>query len=134
MCGNIVPHGRKNENGLAYKPGRFNAIALLPQSYYQGPLTRGPSNCQPPATWCPTRAFAWTRVDRVAFCHASVPPAPPTRCVGLAGSATWPCMPRRIRAGPARHVSFARLVSIYVPRHPRALWIKQPFFAILIKA
>ena len=42
MRGNIVPHRRKYGKGQAYKPGRFNAIALPPQSYYQGPLTCGP--------------------------------------------------------------------------------------------
>ena len=34
--------------------GRFNAIALPPpQSYYQGSLTRGTSNCQPPCHVAP---------------------------------------------------------------------------------
>ena len=41
------PTRKKNGKGLAYITGRFNAIALPPQSYYQGPLTRGPFNRQP---------------------------------------------------------------------------------------
>ena len=27
---------------------------------------------------------------------------PRTRCAGLLGAATWPCVPRHIHAGPAR--------------------------------
>ena len=72
-----------------------------------------------------TRASAWTRV---ASCHVSALPVPPARRVGLAGSATWPCVPRRIRAGPARHVSLRRHVSVHATSTPRGLWNKNPLF------
>ena len=68
---NIVPHGRKNWNGWVYNTGRFNAIALPPQSYYQGPLTRGPFKCQPPlASGTPLGVC----VDSRGPCHVSSPP------------------------------------------------------------
>ena len=107
--GNIVPHGRKGWNRWVYKMGRFNAIALPPQSYNQGPLTGGPFAHQPSLTiWHPLghpRGLAWP-LPRVCACY--VPP----RCrVGPLGSSTWPCVPHRIRAGPVRHVSFACHVS-----------------------
>ena len=70
-----------------------------------------------------TRASTWTHV---ASCHVSAPPAPPARRMGLVGSATWPCVPRRIRAGPTRQV------SVRATSAPRGLWNKNPFFMILI--
>ena len=94
--------------------GRFNASALPPQTPNQGPLTRGPSICQPPhATWHPSRASVWTRV---ASCHVSAPPAPPMRHLRLVwamrGPATWPqchiasaLVPRH--GSSARHMSSA---------------------------
>ena len=100
---------KRKQNGQAYKAGRFNAIALLPQSYNQGPLTRGPSKCQPPlATWCPLRhlcGLSWP-LPRI---HTTC--APPARRVGSHGSAMWPCVPRYICAGSVCHISSARHVS-----------------------
>ena len=92
MCGNIVPHRERNTKPSVYKVGRLNAIALPPQYSNQGPLTCGPFTPQPPCHLAPLTSV------HVASCHVS---APPVRRVGLAGSVTWPCVPRRIRAGLA---------------------------------
>ena len=58
MCGNIVPHGKKKGRCQAYIPGRFNAIALPPKYYYQGPLSRGCFTCQPSYHVAPDEAFS----------------------------------------------------------------------------
>ena len=96
FCGNIVPHERKREKRFVLKLGRHNANALPPQYYYQGPLTRGPFTCQPSlATWRPLGrpcGLAWP-LPPICTCYA-----PPRHRVGLRICATWPCMPRRIRA------------------------------------
>ena len=71
-----------------------------------------------------TQASTWTRVAP-AMCPRHL--CAPTRRVGSRGSATWPCVPRRIRAGPARHVSSLHHVSSAGSAE------NKPFFAILIK-
>ena len=120
---NIVPHGIEKREIVSIKLGRGNTFALLPQTPNQGSLTRGPSKCQPPpphATWRPSRASAWTHV---ASCHVSAPLAPR---VGHARPCHVASVPRRIRAGPARHISPMRHVS------PWSCGNKTTFFAILI--
>ena len=72
----------------------------------------GPSPASPPATWRPSRA--------------SAPCAPLALHVGLRGPATWPCVPRRIRPGPACRVSSS-------PHQLRGLWSKIPLFVILVR-
>ena len=100
LDGHIVPHGRIERKTHVYKVGRNNALALSPQLSNQGPLIRGPFTCQPPFT----RASAWS-------CHVSSPPP----WVGPRGSATWPCVQCRIRAGPMHHVNSASPVEIQNP-------------------
>ena len=106
------------------KGGQFNAIVLPPQSYNQGPLTRGPSKYQPTLPRGATRASTWTRVAPATCPHHL---APPERRVGLRGSAMWPCVPCHIHTGPAHHVSSACHVSSAGPAE------NKPLFAILIK-
>ena len=117
--------------------GRLNAIALPPQSYNQGPLTCGPSICNPPATWRPTRASAWTAWTHVASCHVSAPCAPPAPRMGHPRPCHVASAPRRIRAVVPRATSTPCLVSSFAPRQPpRDLWnkIKKTplFFAIFM--
>ena len=57
---NIVPHGENRRNLRVYRVGQHNANALPPQSYNQGPLTRGPFTCQPS---CHLAPHAGVRVD-----------------------------------------------------------------------
>ena len=121
--GNVVPHRRNRGKNRIYKVGRHNLNALLPQYYNQGPLTRGPFTCQP-SRHESTRASAWTRV---ALPRIRATCAPPARRVGLRGSATWPCVPRCILVGPARHVSSACHVSSAGPAE------NKPLFVIVIK-
>ena len=105
--GNIVPHREKERKRPTNPLGRNNAFALPPQYSNQGPLTRGPFTCQPSQCSCHVvpperpRGLVWP-------CHAF---APPKRRVGSHSSATWLCVPSRIRAGPEHHVSSVRHVS-----------------------
>ena len=78
----------------------YLGIALPSPNVTRAHYTRGPSTCEPSATWRPTRAPTWT--VRVASCHASSPPAPR---MGRPGSATRPQCHVAPRVGPARHVS-----------------------------
>ena len=98
----------------------YLGLALLSPNVTRAHYTRGPSTCEPSATWRPTRAPTWT--VRVASCHASAPLAP---CVGRPGSATWPKCHVAPRVGPARHVS--RRLTTSAPTGN-----KTPFFAILL--
>ena len=95
---NIVPHGRKGEEWRIYKLWRYNAFVLPPQYSNKGPLTCGPFTCQPPhchmAPPARPRGPVWP-------CHAYTPPRHHLRCVGSHGSASWPCVPCRIRTCPA---------------------------------
>ena len=108
--GNIVPHGRKRRHRQAYKAGRFNAIVLPPQSYNQGPLTRGPPKCQPySATW----RHPGICVDSRGPCHVSAPPCatraprgPARLCHAALCVASHPCGSRVPR-------------QLCVPRQPR---------------
>ena len=119
--GNLVPHGRKNGKSRVYNLGRRNAFALLPQLSNQGPLTRGPFTCQPPCHVVPPgrlRGLAWPMSRVRATLHR----------VGWRGSATWPCVTRRTRASPARHVNSTHCVSSTHHVSSAGLWkIKPPF-------
>ena len=66
---NIVPHGLKRKISQVYKLGRNNALALPPQYTHQGPLTRGPSKCQPLYSPCGTPSGVC--VNSRGPCHAS---------------------------------------------------------------
>ena len=124
--GNLVPHRRKNGKSRIYKLGRRNAFALQPELSNQGPLTHGPFTYQPPCHVAPPGSscgLAWPMPRVCATLHS----------VGSRASATWPCVPRRTRAGPARHVSSMCCVSS--TRHVSSAGFvenKTPFFAILI--
>ena len=103
---NIVPHGKNWRNMRVYKLGRFNTIALLPQLSNQSPLTHEPFTCQPPHCHvAPSGSLLGPVCLAMRSRHLGVTSAPPERRVGSRGSATWPCVPCRIRVAPACHVS-----------------------------
>ena len=74
----IIPHREKRGVWRVYMVGRRKANGLMPQSYNEGPLTRGPFTHQP------------------LICHV----APPWRPRGPA----WPC---HASASHSRHLSAA---------------------------
>ena len=75
--GNVWEHSptrKKKIERVSLNWGWFNAIALPPQSYYHGPLTRGPSNCQPFLR--PMAPLTGVRVDSRGPRHMSAPRVP----------------------------------------------------------
>ena len=102
--------------------GRFNAIALPPQSYYQGPLTRGPSNCQPP---CHVEPHTGVRVDPGgllpcvhATCTSRGPCAALPRGLSATSHPRWSRTPRQLCAPRQRPCHVIR----------RVCGIKKPLF------
>ena len=126
-CWNIVPHRRKNGKGLAEKVGRFNAIALLPQSCYQGPLTCGPFTSRPS---CHVAPHTGVCVDPRGPVWPPATCPRPVRHLRL----TWDCaaLPRGLAC---------RVASVRVPRATLAphhisyevCGPKYPLFAILVR-
>ena len=114
--------------------GCGNAFALPPPLSYQGPLSHGPSNCQPPPPppVCHVAPLTGVRVDRVdcmATCHMSAPCAPPAPHA----SHTWLC---HVASVPHRtHVVVPRATSArpQLPLATSAPVGKKPLFAILNK-
>ena len=66
------PTRKKRERMSSIKVGQLNAFALPPQTTNQGPLTRGPSTCQPLTFH--VAPLPCVRVDSRGPCHASAPP------------------------------------------------------------
>ena len=102
-----------------------NAIALPPQSYNHGPLTRGPSNCQP---LCHVASLTSVRVDPRGHAWPPAMCLRPMRHLHLAratrGPATWPqCHVASALWSSVPHqlVRWSRL-----PR--QLLWVSKPFF------
>ena len=119
------PKWRKTEKFTHVKRRGAVSICVTAPIILPGPTNPWALHLPAPLPRDTTQVFAWTRV---ASCHVSAPPAPPARRVGLASSATWPCVPRRIRAGLACHVSLARHIIVLATSAPRGLWNKNPHF------
>ena len=120
ILGNIVPHRRKGQNRWVYKAGRFNAIALPPQTTNQGPLTRGPSTCQP--SHC-HMAPPGQGMDSRGACHESALPCATWAPRGLARLC-------HMALHAALHPCGSRVPhQLCAPRQPRGLAEINPSFA-----